>query len=773
MAYLLIHNIIRAASLSPYLVLFSRLKEPLLLLKIKEESGEIRFEIKKANKAFRENFFIEGNIKGRHLSDLFPVMNEFMRKHRIMQKVKNGEKQKLESIALYLEMTDEYYLTTFVRISSISSAVILQPFKNPEFISRQTLDRRLKLDRIAKIGNWDYYPLKNQTIWSESNYEIFEWNRESPPDADEFHQLIHPDDREKVDEYFSKVLTEGIEYKSEFRIITETGKEKYIQTIGHPIKNQDGIVYRIAGTDQDITESKGALKYLTESRRRLKEAQKMAGMGNFEYSQEDNRQFTSEELRSILGFSKGEALDRNSFEEIIHPDDRQKVHEFIDEVKREGSGSCEFRILRKDNREQRNIYSTVDSRGRFQDRDLVIFGTLQDITWRKQIENELTSARKRAEIALEEVKKANSKRTEYIDNLTHDIRTPLNNLSGVLKLIKDSNLSGEQKEYIDMAEDSIEHIINIIDDVLDFSRIEAGSLELENEQFNFHEMLKRTLKPFEYNAGKEGIEFKTAVDDKIEREFIGDPKRIKQVLNNLLSNAIKYTPEGTIDVYVFEKTKDSQLTEIEFKITDTGSGISDEEIKHLFQRFYTIKNKSGRHKSTGLGLAITKELVELMGGTISVESQIDRGSTFTFNLFLQHVFPGETKKREKDTAKIKLNRMFIGDDDIFTRKILTKAFSRRDIEVVSFSNGKELFSRYRMNPGRVDAVMVDLNMPIMDGEELLTKIKEFEENTDAKRTPVFILSGKNDQQIKKRMKDLGAEAFLVKPFDIETFFNHL
>jgi len=151
LAYLLIHNIIRAASLSPYLVLFSRLKEPLLLLKIKEESGEIRFEIKKANKAFRENFFIEGNIKGRHLSDLFPVMNEFMRKHRIMQKVKNGEKQKLESIALYLEMTDEYYLTTFVRISSISSAVILQPFKNPEFISRQTLDRRLKLDRIAKI----------------------------------------------------------------------------------------------------------------------------------------------------------------------------------------------------------------------------------------------------------------------------------------------------------------------------------------------------------------------------------------------------------------------------------------------------------------------------------------------------------------------------------------------------------------------------------------------------------------------------------------------
>jgi len=747
---------------------------PLVLLKIiEDESGELSLEIKKVNKEFRKTFYHGDDIKGRRLSKLFPVSNDLLRKYGIIQKIKDGKMQKLDSIVVFLKETDQYCLSTFYRITAVTMAAVIQPCSNPELINRRILDRRIHLDRMAKIGNWDYYPLKGKTIWSETNYKIFEWDRETPPDSEEFHQLVHPDDRDKLTEYFSKVLNEGIEYKSAFRIITKNGKEKYIQTIGHPIKKQDGIVYRIAGTDQDITESQGALKYVTESRRRLKEAQKMAGMGNFEYSQEDNRQFTSEELRSILGFSKGEALDRDRFEEIIHPDDRQKVHEFIDEVKREGSGSCEFRILRKDNREQRNIYSTVDSRGRFQDRDLVIFGTLQDITWRKQIENELTSARKRAEIALEEVKKANSKRTEYIDNLTHDIRTPLNNLSGVLKLIKDSNLSGEQKEYIDMAEDSIEHIINIIDDVLDFSRIEAGSLELENEQFNFHEMLKRTLKPFEYNAGKEGIEFKTAVDDKIEREFIGDPKRIKQVLNNLLSNAIKYTPEGTIDVYVFEKTKDSQLTEIEFKITDTGSGISDEEIKHLFQRFYTIKNKSGRHKSTGLGLAITKELVELMGGTISVESQIDRGSTFTFNLFLQHVFPGETKKREKDTAKIKLNRMFIGDDDIFTRKILTKAFSRRDIEVVSFSNGKELFSRYRMNPGRVDAVMVDLNMPIMDGEELLTKIKEFEENADAKRTPVFILSGKNDQQIKKRMKDLGAEAFLVKPFDIETFFNHL
>jgi signal transduction histidine kinase/DNA-binding response OmpR family regulator len=369
---------------------------------------------------------------------------------------------------------------------------------------------------------------------------------------------------------------------------------------------------------------------------------------------------------------------------------------------------------------------------------------------------ELTTARDRAEAA-------SRAKSEFLANMSHEIRTPLNGVIGMTELALDTPLTHEQRDYLETSRSSADTLLSVINDILDFSKIEAGRLDIERIEFDFRASLETALKTVALRAHQKHLELLADVRPEVPEHVVGDPARLRQVLVNLLGNAIKFTEHGEVLVHVaYVDVRDGEA-EVHVAVSDTGIGIPADKLDTIFEAFSQADNSTTRrYGGTGLGLTITRRLIEMMGGQLWVESVVGKGTTFHFTLRVG-VQPGRATGEEPAPPDVRGLRVLIVDDNATNRRILTEQLFRWGMLPEAVEGGRQAIAaleRTAKEGERYALVILDYHMPEMDGFMLTEHLRV---HPELAATTIMMLTSGGSSGDAARSRELGLAAYLTKP----------
>jgi hypothetical protein len=376
---------------------------------------------------------------------------------------------------------------------------------------------------------------------------------------------------------------------------------------------------------------------------------------------------------------------------------------------------------------------------------------------------------------------ASQAKTEFLARMSHEIRTPLNAVLGAAELLRASELGADQRELVDVLDSAGKNLLQLINDVLDLSRIESGRLQIESIEFDPRQECREVLQVIQVIVERKGLTLSCEIDPALPARLIGDPNRIRQSLWNLCGNAVKFTERGGIQVAVrMRPTDEPGRVLIEYSVEDSGVGIPPDRIDSIFEDFTQVDSSVARKfGGTGLGLAITRKLVHLMGGEIHAESEPGRGSRFTFTVNV-HVVGGaavsttQTRTAATDAAEKKdgaVMRILLVEDTEVNRTLLGRFLRKPEYSVEEATNGVEAVAKYRENS--YDVILMDIEMPEMDGLEATRQIRQIEETEKRPRTPVIALTAHALDDYMQRGIAAGCDRYLTKPIRMDVLYTAL
>ncbi|WP_187270218.1 response regulator [Pontibacter qinzhouensis] len=498
----------------------------------------------------------------------------------------------------------------------------------------------------------------------------------------------------------------------------------------------------------------------------LQETEQLAQIGSWEYIPAAKNFVCSNYIYQLLNIPQGKKLS-NFFSLLpyISADCRATIQESWNKLLLEGGNEMNHEVQLAGS--QGSVWIRLKARSIKVGSKLIrIAGIMQDITESKKYEKQLLAAKEKAE-------QANKVKSEFVSVLSHEIRTPLNAIMGLTHLLlQEESIVDNNKSNLESIHFSSQNMLGLINNTLDFSRIEAGKLELEKINFNLKDLLRDIHRSLLPKALEKNLTFDLTFDLNTPAEVAGDPTKLTQILNNLVCNAIKFTNKGKVNLAVDVVYQSNQDWVLEFKVNDTGMGIPEDRQQLIFESYTQASTAINRqYGGTGLGLSITKKLVDLHKGSIKLTSTPGKGAEFSVYLKFtkpQTSFAAPKGKTAAETqhAGLKGTKILVIDDNPFNQMVATQLLTSWQAEVETANDGVEAVNKIKATS--YDLVLMDLYMPLMDGFEAISEIRG-----RGYQMPIVALTANSSEEEQNRVMALGGNDYLTKPFIPQVLYNKL
>ncbi len=634
----------------------------------------------------------------------------------------------------------------------------------------RTTERSAQASAAAGIGCWELDVESQTLIWDDQMYVLYGVERTGKTESLAlWTNSLHPDDSDRCKRELAIALEGGANFECEFRILRPDGEISYLKTAARMLRSANGAPLRLTGVNVDVSQHRREQLQLLEASSQLKAVldsiTKVAIIATdanliiklFNAGAEELLGYTSEELvgratpmvlhdpvEIYANGSSGDAL--RGWGVVVQPAMLKKA--------------CEWTYLRKDG-SRLMVSQTVVAMHSGQGDLLGYVSVARDISVEKKYEESLRETARKAELA-------SDAKSRFLANMSHEIRTPMNAVIGLSYLLEQTSLDQQQSSFLKKINAASRTLLALINDVLDMSKIEAGELLVEQLPFSLQQVIKDVTDEMFVHANAKGISLTCEAPTDLPASLQGDARRIHQILTNLLSNAIRFTDRGSVVLSVSLAEASAQRASLCFAVRDTGIGISPAAQARLFAPFSQADASiTRRFGGTGLGLSIVKSLVDLMGGTLSVNSAPGRGSEFKVTLDFELVPASapvdlDAMSNDKEERSLSSVKVLLVDDSDVNLDVTTRILELAGARVRVAKNGLEAVEQVQAQPHQFDIVLMDVQMPVLDGCEAASRIRGELGLLDL---PIIALTAGALHSERQLALAAGMDDFIVKPFD--------
>ena len=613
------------------------------------------------------------------------------------------------------------------------------------------VDSDVEAKKPSNIGHWELDARSGGLYWSDEVYAIHGMDAGEALNVEEAIDAYHPDDREKVKRYVDRALNFGENYQFELRLIRKSGEMRYVRSTGVVRFDEKGTVKSVFGVFQDITERNRQAAELREKTTMLEQAEQLGQIGHWAI-RSDGSLFWSDEVYRIHGLEVGSEIDVEAAINAYHPEDRSKVSYYVDRaLNHKEDYEFDLRIVRPSG-DIRNVKSTGVVAKSEDGSVESVFGVFKDVTDQKRIEGRLRQAALDADAG-------NRAKTEFLASMSHELRTPLHSVLGfsqMLEMNPEGNLSAAQRGCVEHILKSGQHLLGLIDDVLDLAKVESDYIDLNFEPLRMEVLIRESIDLLQAKADEAGVslEYKEGTES---APAIGDAVRARQVIVNLMTNAIKYNREGGSVSIWLESVEGSR---VRVCVQDNGIGIPKSKHDQLFKPFNRLGMKASGIEGTGIGLALSQKLAKRMNGQLGFQSEQDQGSTFWLDLPIANEELLDWVARTDAGEESRL-ALYVEDntESAALMKLIVSRVRGLEFATLSTHEGVEDFVKEK----RPVLVILDLNLPEVSGLEILQRLRSLPEGENL---PIFALTAAASEEDIQRGKAAGFDAYFTKPIKV-------